>query len=161
MGIKIKFLNPVSQEKFLHNLLNAKKGNSNYKHFNHKFFQEVKDKVVFRIFDDKLKNLVNCEIDFYPNDVIHIECEANNYDELQSLLVFDLLEAINERAVVRYVDSKIFFNGDVEFYFISDGPRQEIQKVSSDRRNLLEVSNSRIVTQIKQILEEINRVDFI
>lgn len=160
MTVKIKFLIPVSKNKFMHQLVNARKINSHYKHFPHKVLEEVPNKVNFRIFDGD-KNLLNCEIDFYNDDTVCIECDALNYDALQSLLVFDLLESINEKAVVAFFDSKFFFNGDVEFYFIAEGPRQEIQKVSSDRNNLLEVTNSRIKLEITETLAEIRRLDFI
>lgn len=162
MRVKIKFLAPVSQEKLIHNLVNAKKRNPHYKHHLHKLIQEAKDKVSFQVFGESNKNLVYCDIDFYPEEnLVDIECEASNYDQLHSLLVFDLLESIDEKAVIRFIDSKIFFNGGMEFYFVSNGPRQEIHRVSSDRNNLLEVTNSRTVVQIRQILEEVSQFDFI
>jgi hypothetical protein len=154
MTVKIKFLTPVSQNKFLHNLVNAKKRNANYKHFTHRLIKE-KDKAWFTI--DEVN--VSCEINFYPNDnVADIECQPCDFEKLQSLLVFDLLESINEKAVVRFLDSKFFFNGDVEFYFVSNN---RLQKVSNNRNSLLAVDNSRIMAEITRILEEIQRVDFI
>ncbi len=161
MGIKFKFLKPISKEKFLHNLVNAKKRNSKYKHDLHKLV-ENENKATLQILDKSGKSIINCDFEFHEkDDVVYVECEAENYDNLQLLLVFDLLESINEQAIVRYIDSKFFFNGDVEFYFIQDGPRQEIHKVASDRVNLQEVTNSRTIVKVRQVLEEIQRVDFI
>lgn len=153
MGIKIKFLSPVSQNKFLHHLENAKKRNGNYKHFNHKLFQEVKgSSVAFRIFDDKLKNLVNCEICFYPDEnLVEIEFQPCEYGKLESLMVFDLLESINEQAVVRFMDEKIYFDGGMDFYYITDGPRPVVRKISSDRSEFLEVTNGRILAKISEL----------
>jgi hypothetical protein len=154
MTVKIKFLNPVSKNKFLHNLVNSRKINSYYRHFPHKLLNEATDNVTFRIFDGD-KDLVKCEIEFCENGIVQIEYDALNYDALQSLLVFDLLESIDEKAVVAYVDSKFYFNGGMEFYFVVEGPRQEIHKVSSNRNDLLEVTNSRTILEIKNALCEI------
>ena len=160
MGIKIKFLTPVSQGKFLHNLVNAKKSNPNYKHIPHKLLEEAKDKVSFRITDDDGKNIVYCDIDFFPEDnMVYVECQpGGNPDALQSLLLFDLLESINEKAVIRFFSSLYFFNGGMELYFVSGGPRQKVHKVSSNRNDLLEVGNSRIIAEITQVLEEIKPI---
>jgi len=159
MTVKIKFLNPVSQNKFLHNLVNAKKRNSEYKHLYHKLIEEAKDKVSFYISDEENKVSVSFEVDFYPDEnLVDIECQPCDFGKLQSLLVFDLLESINEKAVIRFIDEKFYFDGGVDFYIIIGGKKEIIRKVSSDRNNLLEVTNSRI---IGQIMAEIKALDFI
>lgn len=161
MGIKIKFLTPIKLEKFLHNLVNAKKRNSNYKHYSHELIDNDNNEFTFRIFDDS-RDIVYCDISCYTDGTLHIEVKPGcDLDALQSLLVFDLLEDINEKAVIRFLTSKYFFNGDKEFYYVADGPRTKLQKVSSNRDDLLEVDNSRTIAQITQILEEIQQVDFI
>ncbi len=155
MTVKIKFLKSVTQDKFLHNLVNAKKKNSEYKHFHHHLFEEAKDKVSFSINDESGKNIVRCGIDFYPNEnLVEMECSPCDFGKLQALLVFDLLQDINERAIVRFIDEKIYFDGGMDFYYVTDGPRPKIKKVSSSRDDFLEVTNSRI-------LAEIDALDFI
>ncbi|MDD3607176.1 MAG: hypothetical protein PHQ20_00025 [Candidatus Moranbacteria bacterium] len=154
MGIKIKFLKPVSQNKFLHNLVNAKKRNSNYKHLYHKLLEEAQDKFSFQIYDEN-KNIVYCDIDFYPQDnEVCIECQPCDFEMLQSLLVFDLLESINEKSIIRFIDFKYFFDGGMDFYLVQGGLKNKIYKISSDRMNTLDVTNSRI-------LAEIDGLDFI
>lgn len=159
MTVKIKFLKPVTQDKFLHHLVNAKKRNVEYKHLYHKLLEEDNDKVSFRIFDEQNKNVVYCDIDFYPEEnLVDIECQPCDFGKLESLLVFDLLESINENAVVRFIDTKFYFDGGMDFYVVIDRKKEIIRKVSSDRNNLIEVTNSRI---IGQIMAEIKALDFI
>jgi hypothetical protein len=157
MTVKIKFLkNPVSQVKFLHNLVNAKKRNSNYKHLHHYVIDEAKDKVSFHL-NDENGEVVVCDIDFYPNEnLVDIEVHPCDFGKLQSLLVFDLLESINEEAVVRFIDEKFYFDGGMDFYIVIDGKKEIIRKVSSDRENLLEVTSARI---IGQVMTEIRALD--
>lgn len=160
MTVKIKFLKPVTQGKFLHNLVNAKKRNVEFKHLYHKLLEEDKDKVSFRIFDEQNKNVVYCDIDFYPEEnLVDIECQPCDFGKLESLLVFDLLESINENAVVRFIDTKFYFDGGMDFYVgFKDKNGEGIRKVSSDRDNLLEVTNLGI---FKRIMAEIKDLDFI
>jgi hypothetical protein len=151
MTVKIKFLKPVTQDKFLHNLVNAKKRNINYKHLHHFVIDEAKDKVSFHL-NDENGEVVVCDIDFYPDEnLVDFECYPCDFGKLQSLLVFDLLESINEEAIVRFLDEKFFFDGGVDFYIVIDGKRNIIHKVSSDRNNLMEVTNSRILAKIKAL----------
>jgi len=149
MTVKIKFLKPVTQNKFLHNLVNAKKRNSNYKHLFHYVIDEAKDKVSFRLTDEN-GEVVVCDIDFYPDEnLVDMECSPCDFGKLESLLVFDLLEGINEKAVVRFIDEKIYFDGGMDFYYITGGKKTKILKVSSDRNDFLEVTNSRILAEIE------------
>lgn len=149
MRVKIKFQNPVSQEKFMHNLVNAKKVNGNYKHFQHKVLEEAKNKVSFRLSNDEGRTVVFIEMDFYPEEnLVEIECQPCNFDQLQTLLVFDLLESINERAVVRFIDTKFFYDGGMDFYVVLNGKKGNICKVSTDKENLLEVTNAGIIGRI-------------
>jgi hypothetical protein len=160
MTVKIKFLNPVSQNKFLHNLVNAKKRNSEYKHLYHKLIEEAKDKVSFHISNEENKIVVSFEMDFYPDEnLVDIECQPCDFGKLESLLVFDLLEAINEKAVVRFIDTKFFFDEGMDFYVeFKDRNGEGIRKVSSDRDNLLEVTNLGV---FKRVMAEIKALDFI
>ncbi|KKP67798.1 MAG: hypothetical protein UR66_C0010G0036 [Candidatus Moranbacteria bacterium GW2011_GWE1_35_17] len=159
MTIKIKFLNPVTQDKFVHNLLNAKKKNSEYKHLYHKIIQEAKDTVSFRINNEEGKIIVSCEINFYPDEnLVDIECHPCDFGKLQTLLVFDLLEAINEKAVVRFIDSKFYFDSGMDFYIVVDMKKGLVSKISSDRNRLLEANNAGIT---RRILAEIEAFDLI
>jgi len=160
MTVKIKFLNPVSQNKFLHNLVNAKKRNSEYKHLYHKLIEEAKDKVSFHISNEENKIVVSFEMDFYPDEnLVDIECQPCDFGKLESLLVFDLLEAINEKAIVRFIDTKFFFDEGMNFYVeFKDRNGEGIRKVSSDRDNLLEVTNLGV---FKRVMAEIKALDFI
>ncbi|MFZ2193155.1 MAG: hypothetical protein WAV31_02840 [Candidatus Moraniibacteriota bacterium] len=159
MTVKIKFLNSVGQERFLHNLVNAKKRNLNYKHLYHRLINEAKDKVSFHISDENNNAVVFCEINFYPaENLVDIECQPCDFGKLQSFLIFDLLESINEKAVARFIDEKFYFDGSVDFYILIDGKKEIIRKVSSDRENLLEVTNARI---IGQVMVEIKALDLI
>ncbi|MDO9231658.1 MAG: hypothetical protein Q7U36_04255 [bacterium] len=160
MTVKIKFLKPVTQNKFLHNLVNAKKKNSEYKHLYHKLIEEAKDKVSFHISNEENKVIVSFEMDFYPDDnLVDIECQPCDFGKLESLLVFDLLEAINEKAVVRFIDTKFFFDEGMNFYVeFKDRNGEGIRKVSSDRNNLLEVTNLGV---FKRVMAEIKALDFI
>lgn len=156
MTVKIKFLSPISKEKFLHQLANAKKLDSGYKHYQHKILEEAKDKFSFRIFDEK-ETLVNCEIDFYPNDVVNIDFQdCNNLEKLRNLLVFGLLDSICEKAIIRFAGSRYFYNGGE--FFIRHFPGKNVYKIASNRDTLLEVTNSR---QIAEVLTEIKALDSI
>jgi len=149
MTIKIKFSNPVSQNKFLHNLVCAKKSNTNYKHFYHTLLDEAKDKVSFRI-NDEDRAVIAWDIDFYPDEnLVDIECHPCDIDKLQSL-VFDLLESINEKAWVRLIDTKFFYNGGMEFFVIMGGAKQELYKLSVDRNSLLSVEGYHIPMEVRE-----------
>ena len=144
----------------MHNLVNAKKRNVEYKHLYHKLLEEAKDKVSFRISGEDGKTIVFCDIDFYPSEnLVDIECQPCDFDKLQSLLIFDLLESINEKAIVRFIDTKFFFDGGMDFYVeFKDRNGEGIRKVSSDRDNLLEVTN---LGTFKRVMAEIKALDFI
>lgn len=149
MTIKIKFLNSVTQDKFMHNLLNAKKKNSEYKHLYHKIIQEANDIVSFRISDEEGKIIVSCEINFYPDEnLVDIEFQPCDLEKLKSL-VFDTLEEMNEKAKMRFVDTRFFYNGGVEFFVMPAGAKQEIYKLSVDRDRLLDVEAYRIPMEIR------------
>lgn len=150
MTVKIKFLNPVSQEKFLHNLVNAKKKDSNYKHSYHKLLEEAKSKASFRISDEEGKIIVSCEIDFYPDEnLVDIEVHPCDFDKFQAL-VLATLEGINEKAFIRFIDIKFFYNGGNEFFVLSVGGKRKIYKLSVDRDRLLDVEAYHIPMEIKE-----------
>lgn len=159
MTVKIKFLNnAVSQNKFVHNLVNSKKRNEHYKHFYHSLIENPNN-VAFTISDENKKIIVACEFDFYPaENLVEVEFRPCDFEKLKSLLVFELLESINEKAVTRFLDERFYFDGGMDFYYVPDSPNPNIRKISSDKDDYLEVTNSRI---IGQILTEIKALDFI
>lgn len=139
----------------MHHLVNAKKRSSNYKHLRHYVIDEVKDKVSFRLNDEK-GEVVVCDIDFYPaEDLIDMECSPCDFRKLESLLVFDLLESISEKAFARFLDTKFYYSGS-QFFVITDGPKPIVYRVSPDRNTLNEVADSRIY---REIMEENSRLD--
>ncbi|MDD5489300.1 MAG: hypothetical protein PHP25_01280 [Candidatus Moranbacteria bacterium] len=152
-------MKPVNREKFLHNLVNVKKRNPHYKHCLHKMILEAENKVSFQVFDNNKKSIVYCDIDFYPDDnLVDIECQPCDPEKLESLLVFDLLEAINEKAAVRFVDTKIYFAGDASFFVTDERKKEKVYRISRDRERLLDAGNSRTVAEI---IEETKKLDFI
>lgn len=145
--VKIQFLNPVSQNKFLHNMVNAKKRNSNYKHLYYYLIADVKDKASFRL-NDENGEVVVCDIDFYPDEnLVEIECSPCDFDKLQSLML-DALEEINEKAWMKFIDTDFFYNSQGEFFV--KGTRNEIYKLSSDRNGLLEIEAYRIPMEMRE-----------
>lgn len=157
MTAKFKFYRATTKERFLRNLAFAKKGNQYYQAFTHSIETADGGSTDFLLVDSEGKIVLRLRFDFYPDGVVYAECEDGNPSELESLLVFDLLEHIDEKAFVRFIDTKFFYD-DGEFFVIQDGPNRVVRKILSDRNSLVELELYHIPLEIR---EEENELDFL
>lgn len=157
MTAKFKFYRSMSQEKFLHNLKLAKKNHQYFRQFLHTSEICADGSRLFILRDSEGNSVLNLHLIFLSEDIVIAECEEMNFEALETLLVFDVLVSLDEKAFVRFIDTKFLYS-DGEFFVVRDGPIPKVYKLSSDRNRLLEVENYHIP---REILAENSSLDFI
>lgn len=157
MTAKFKFCVPVKKEKFLFNFAFAKKSHPYFRQFLHATETNSDGSSAFLLRGSDGKEVLRLRFDFYPDNIVTAECEAGNFAELEDLLVFGFLEMLGEKAFVRFIDTKFFYSG-AEFFVVQDGPNPKVNKLSSDKNTLLEVSGYRIP---REISAENGSLDFV
>jgi hypothetical protein len=148
MTAKFKFYRSMSQGRFLHNLKLAKKTHQYFRQFLHTIEVCEDGSQLFMLQDSEGSSVLNLHLDFPSEDRVIAECEETNFEALETLLVFDLLESLDEKALVRFIDTKFFYS-DGEFFVVQDGPNPKTYKLSSDRETLLEVERYHIPLEIR------------